>query len=147
MVVKWLKYVTDNSDSSSVSSIVQPPTFFTPSQIKPNLFESRKNFFFFLPREDVSHCYVHALTLCHIHSLISTQTFWRVLTASVDSCAEIKSTPSIVWPILAEWRMVPEVNAGSVHVSYSIGLPLWLAEVLLLATVLVCPSDWLKCAC
>ena len=39
------KYVTDNSNSSGVSSIVQPPTFFTPSQIKPKLFESRQNFF------------------------------------------------------------------------------------------------------
>ena len=29
------------------------------------------------------------------HSLISTQTFQRALTASVDSCAEIKSAPSV----------------------------------------------------
>ena len=29
------------------------------------------------------------------HSLISTQTFWRALTTSVDSCAEIKSAPSV----------------------------------------------------
>ena len=28
-------------------------------------------------------------------SVISTQTFWRALTASVDSCAEIKSAPSV----------------------------------------------------
>ena len=43
------KSVTDNSNSSGASSIVQPPTFFTPSQIKPNLFESRTELFFFYP--------------------------------------------------------------------------------------------------
>ena len=36
-------------------------------------------------------------------SLISTQTFHRVLTASVDSWMEIKSDPSVASPILAEF--------------------------------------------
>ena len=35
-----------------------------------------------------------ALVLCCFHSLSNTQTFRRALTASVDSCAEIKSGPS-----------------------------------------------------
>ena len=40
------------------------------------------------------HVYMCAWTLYFFNSLINTQTFWRVLTASVDSCAEIKSAPS-----------------------------------------------------
>ena len=35
---------------------------------------------------------MRAWTLCCFHSLVSTQGFRRALTASVDSCAEIKST-------------------------------------------------------
>ena len=34
-----------------------------------------------------------AWALCCFHSLISTQTFWRALTMSVDSCTETKSAP------------------------------------------------------
>ena len=37
------------------------------------------------------------------YSLISTQTFRKALTASVDRCAEIKSAPSVAYPILAEF--------------------------------------------
>ena len=48
---------------------------------------------FFPPGVDVSHVYVRAWALGCFHSHISTQTFRRVLTASVDSCAEIKSVP------------------------------------------------------
>ena len=66
--------------------------FFTPAQIKPKSFESRRNFF--LPRVDASHVYVRAWALGCFHILVSTQTFRRALTASVDSCAEIKSAPS-----------------------------------------------------
>ena len=44
-----------------------------------------------LPGVDASHVYVRALALGRFHSLNSTQTFRRALTASVDSCAEIKS--------------------------------------------------------
>ena len=70
----------------------------TPAQIKPKSFESRRNsflfflfFFLFLPGGDVLHVYVRAWALGCVHSLISTRTFRRALTASVDSCAEIKS--------------------------------------------------------
>ena len=49
----------------------------------------------FLPLADTPHVYVRAWTLCCFHSLISTQTFRRALTASVDRCAEIKSAPSV----------------------------------------------------
>ena len=39
---------------------------------------------------------VRASALGCFHSVISTQTFWRALTASVDSgCPEIKSAPSV----------------------------------------------------
>ena len=58
----------------------------------------------FLPGADVPHVYVGALTLCCFHSLICTQSFWRVLTASVTSCMEIKSAPSVAYQlILAEF--------------------------------------------
>ena len=50
---------------------------------------------FFLPRVDASHVYVGAWVLGCFHSLISTKTFRTALTASVDSCAEIKSAPSV----------------------------------------------------
>ena len=49
----------------------------------------------FYPGVDASHVYVRAWALGCFHSLISTQTFRGVLTASVDSCAEIKSAPSV----------------------------------------------------
>ena len=66
----------------------------TPAQIKPKSFESRQTFFI-LPGVDASHVYVRARALGCFHSLISTKTFRRALTASVDSCAEIKSAPSV----------------------------------------------------
>ena len=50
--------------------------------------------FFFLPGVDVPHVYVRAWALGCFHSLIS-KTFRRAPTASVDSCAEIKSAPSV----------------------------------------------------
>ena len=49
----------------------------------------------FLLWVDVPHVYVHAWVLGCFHSFISTQTFWRALTTSVDSCAEIKRAPSV----------------------------------------------------
>ena len=72
----------------------------TPAQIKPKSFQSRQFFlsffsFFFLPRVDVSHVYMDARALGCFHSLISTETYWRALTASLDSCTEIKSAPSV----------------------------------------------------
>ena len=60
---------------------------------KPKSFESRRNCFF-LPGLDAFHVYVCAWALSCFHSYISTRTFRRGLTASVDSCAEIKSAPS-----------------------------------------------------
>ena len=67
-----------------------------------NRFESRQNSFlshffsfFFFPGVEVSHVHVRALALGFFHSRISTQTFRRALTASMDSCAEIKSAPSV----------------------------------------------------
>ena len=61
----------------------------TPAQIKPKSFESRRTLFI-LPGVDVSHVYVCARALGCFQSLISTKTFRRMLTASVDSCTEIK---------------------------------------------------------
>ena len=55
-------------------------------------------FFFFLlslPGVDASHVYVRALALGCFYSHISTGTVRRPLTASLDSCAEIKSAPSV----------------------------------------------------
>ena len=69
------------------------------SSYKTKSFESRLNglFFlsFFLPRVDAPHVYVRAWMLGCFNSHINTETFRRVLTASVDSCAEIKSAPSV----------------------------------------------------
>ena len=76
---------------------------------------------------DASHVYVRALALGCFYSHISTQTFRRALTASLDSCAEIKSAPSAALLNLAEfggmcrkarlgvWRKVPESDARSVE--------------------------------
>ena len=50
---------------------------------------------FSLPGLDASHVYVSALALGCFYGHISTRTFQRALTASVDSCAGIKSTPSV----------------------------------------------------
>ena len=74
---------------------------FIPAQIKLLSFESRQRtlffffFFSFLPGVDASHVYVLALALGCFYSPISTRTFRRTLTASLDSCAEIKSAPSV----------------------------------------------------
>ena len=52
-------------------------------------------FFFFLHGVDAPHGYVCAWALGCFHSHLSTHTFRRELTASLDSCAEIKSAPSV----------------------------------------------------
>ena len=53
-------------------------------------------FFFFLTGVDASRVYVRAWALGCFHSYISTGTFRRALTVSLDSCAEIKSgAPSV----------------------------------------------------
>ena len=50
---------------------------------------------FSLPGVDASHVYVCILVLGCFYSHISTGTFQRALTATADSCAKIKSTPSV----------------------------------------------------
>ena len=97
---------------------------FTPAQIKPKSFESRHNsffffffFFFFLPGVDASRVYVRALALGCFYSHISTRTFRRALTASLDSCAEINSAPAGLQGVTKSgrvWRKVPESDARSV---------------------------------
>ena len=72
------------------------------ARIKPKEFESRWNSFF-ISRSDALHVYMCAWMPCCFNSLISTQNFWRALTASLDSCAEIKSAPSVAYPILVEF--------------------------------------------
>ena len=95
------RFITDHVASASSS--------------KPKSFESRRNSFN-LPRLDVFHVYVCAWALGCFHSLTSTQTFWRVLTVSADSCAEIK----IECPFSGTtksgrvWRKVQESDARSV---------------------------------
>ena len=59
--------------------------------------------FLFLPGVDASHVYVRALALGCFYSHISTGTFRRALTASLDSCAEIKSASSVAYLNLAEY--------------------------------------------
>ena len=58
---------------------------------------------FCLPGVDATHVYVRAWALGCFHSLISTQTFRMALTASVDSCAEMKCAPSVAQLNLAEF--------------------------------------------
>ena len=62
-----------------------------------------KLFLSFLHGVDASHVYVRALALGCFYSHISTRTFRRALTASVDSCVEIKSTCSVAYLNLAEF--------------------------------------------
>ena len=57
----------------------------------------------FLSGVDASRVYMRAWELGCFYSHISTQTFRRALTASVDSCAEIKSDPSVAELNLAEF--------------------------------------------
>ena len=63
---------------------------------------------------DESRVYVRASTVLSV--LISTQTFRRALTASVDSCAEIKSAPAFsgVTKSGKVWRKVPESGTRNV---------------------------------
>ena len=88
----------------------------TPAEIKPKSFESKRPLFI-LPGVDASRVYVRARALGCFHSLISTETFRRALTASLDSCAEIlKECPfSGVTKSGRVWRKVPESDARSVR--------------------------------
>ena len=61
------------------------------------------------PGVDASHVYVRAWAPGCFYSHISTRTFRRALTASLDSCAEIKSAAfSGVTKSGRVWRKVPE---------------------------------------
>ena len=70
--------------------------------------------FFFFTRVGASRVYVRALALGCFYSHISTRSFWRALTVSLDSCAEIKSNFSGVTKSGRVWRKVPESGARSV---------------------------------
>ena len=60
------------------------------------------------------HVHMRALTLCCFHSLVSSQTFRRALTASMDGCTEVKSLPSVALQILATFGgRVLEIKAWS----------------------------------
>ena len=72
------------------------------AELKPKTFLNRGGTHF-VPGADAPHVYVCALLLCCFHGLINTRIFRRVLTALVNSCVEIKSSPSMVSPILAEF--------------------------------------------
>ena len=64
---------------------------------------------------DASHVYVRALALGCCYSHISTRTFRRALTASLDSCAEINGAAfSGVTKSGTVWRKVPENDARNV---------------------------------
>ena len=72
------------------------------------------------PGVDVPHVYVRAWALGCFYSHISTQTFRRALTASLDSCAEIKECPfSAATKFGRVWRKVPESDAQSVTRPYT----------------------------
>ena len=64
-----------------------------------------------------SHVYVRPSALSCFYSHISTRTFRRALTASLDSCKEIKSAPSVATKSGRVWRKVSESDARSVRVS------------------------------
>ena len=89
------KFVTNNSNY--IRRLFYVAMLLTPAQIKPKSpFESARNSFFHTHGGCVSCKYVRASALGCFHSLTSIQTFRRrALTASVDSCAEIKSAPSV----------------------------------------------------
>ena len=65
---------------------------------------------------DASHVYVRAWALGCFRSHISTRTFRRALTASLNSCAIDKECPfSGVTKSGRVWRKVPESDARNVH--------------------------------
>ena len=74
------------------------------AEIKPQSFESRRNSFLY-PGVDAFHVYVRALALGCFYSHISTRTFRRALTASLDS--GVTKSGRV-------WRKVPESGARSV---------------------------------
>ena len=83
---QWLLCYKQLKSISDVCFITDHVAYASSNHRKPKSFESRRIFFNFLPGVDASHVYLRAWALgC----------FRRALTASVDSCAEIKSAPSV----------------------------------------------------
>ena len=78
-------FVTVNSNSVGCFFYNRPHCLHT--QIKPKSFELRWNSFF-LPGAEALHVYMRARMLCCFSSLFSTKTLQRVLTVSVESCAQ-----------------------------------------------------------
>ena len=85
---------------------------------------------FFLPGVDVSQVYVGAWVLGCFHIHISTQTFRRVLTGSVNSCVSDKERPfNGVTNCGGVWRKALESGARSVGMTFpflSNRNPLWI---------------------
>ena len=84
----------------------------TPAQIKPKLFESRQNFFFFLPGVDASHVYVRAWALGCFHS---TRTYpqYPNLSGGVDRVGgQLRGDKECPFSGVTKsgrvWRKVPE---------------------------------------
>ena len=67
----------------------------TAAQIKPESFESRRNSSFFLPGVDAPHVYVRALALDCFQSYQYPNLSEGANRVGADSCAEIKSAPSV----------------------------------------------------
>ena len=74
----------------------------TPAQIKPPAIVWIETELFFSPGVNAPHVYVRAWAVGCFHSLNSTRTFRRALTASVDSCAEMLGVCCWCspWPVL-----------------------------------------------
>ena len=87
----------------------------TPAQIKPRLFESRRNSFC-LPVVDAPHVYVCAWALGCFYSLISTQTFQRGTDCASGQLRRDKECPfSGVTKSGRVWRKVLENGAWSLY--------------------------------
>ena len=86
----------------------------TPAQIKPN--RDGTLFLIFLPGVDAPHVYGRAWALGCFHSLTSTQTFRRALTALLHGQlrGDTECPFSDVTKSGRVWRKVPESDARSV---------------------------------
>ena len=90
------KFVTNNSDKTRRVIYSRQRSLYQHKQKRLSSESRRKLFSFFLLGVDASRVYVRALALGCFYSHISTRTaFRRVLTTSLDSCAEIKNAPSV----------------------------------------------------
>ena len=105
-------YITNNS-KQGVSFIAANKVYTSTNKTTIVWIETELSF---SPRVDASHVYMHAWALGCFYSHISTRTFRRALTSSVESCTEIKiECPfSGVTKSGRVWRKVSESNARSV---------------------------------